>query len=58
MLLAKNMTPQAMATYYKTGGLISEIMAVTGKSYMDVRTLLVKEGVTIKSGGYRLRRSA
>lgn len=52
-MLAKNMTPQAMRTYYETGGRISTMMAVTSKSYESIVRSLREAGTELVTGGHR-----
>lgn len=51
-LLARNMTPEAMAAHYNTGGKISDIMRVTGKNYETVIRALKEHGAELKAGGH------
>jgi len=52
-MLAKNMTPQAMRAFYETGGRISTIMDVTGKSYETITRSLREAGTQLVTGGHR-----
>lgn len=57
-MLSSNMTHTQMAHYYRSGGLLTDIMRVTGLEYQDVKTIITKQGVAIKPGGYRVRKAA
>ena len=52
-MLSKTMTPQAMRTFYETGGRISDIMNVTGKSYETITRNLREAGTRLVTGGHR-----
>jgi hypothetical protein len=52
MMLARNMTVQAMKRYYENGGQIASIVEVTGKSYETVMKDLRSVGTNLVTGGH------